>query len=369
MLGERYVVTKGDNLWKIAARTLGSGKEWPRIWRYNNRREVVRMTGRAVPDPHVVQIGQTLLIPKLPGTNTASGPDEHGAVDLPSAIDPHDASRPSTQAFRPHVPGKPDATQLSPATRSPVAFKFRLDELRWPPQDVGTAIIEVRMTGDLVLMTKKAYPTTFITSRGEIEAQLVHEANLAFGKLVSDTRFVFDPMQKRVTYRSMLVSQSSTPNMPCSAIGVEMSSNTPLPRLRAEIRMSKLEGSIGIFHYFALDAKIAIEVTPKPAPPPPLSTRPQTVAVPAQVQEPSTNWARWIGTGLILTAAGIVVATILEDFVTLGAGAADDPASGAAAAAALTRGLAMLGVGGLGLPKADRPANVALKATITLPER
>jgi nucleoid-associated protein YgaU len=36
MLGERYVVAKGDNLWRIAARTLGSGKEWPRIWRYNN---------------------------------------------------------------------------------------------------------------------------------------------------------------------------------------------------------------------------------------------------------------------------------------------------------------------------------------------
>ena len=139
--------------------------------------------------------------------------------------------------------------------------------------------------------------------------------------------------------------------------------------LRAEIRLSKLEGSIGIFDYVAMDAKVAIEVTPKPPPTPPPSTRPETVAVPVQLQEPSTNWARWIGVGLIVTATGIVVATIVEDFLTAGVGTADDPASAAAAGAALARGLAMLGVGGLALPKADRPANIKLEATITLPER
>jgi hypothetical protein len=91
------------------------------------------------------------------------------------------------------------------------------------------------------------------------------------------------------------------------------------------------------------------------------------VAVPVQIQEPSTNWARWIGAGLVLTAGGIVIATIVEDFLTAGFGVADDPASAAAAGTMLIRGLAMLGVAGLGLPKADHPANVELKATITLP--
>lgn len=365
MLGERYVVTKGDNLWRIAARTLGSGKEWPRIWRYNNRREVVRMTGRALPDPNLVRIGQLLLIPKLPATPVAPA-DAHAEPGLPQAIEPHAAAPTPMQPVRPHAPGGEPSNRLSEGTRSPVAFKFRLDDLRWPPQDVGTAIVEVRMTGDVLLMTKKAYPATFITSRGEVEVQLVNEANTAFGKLLSDTRFVFDPLQKRVTYRSMLVSQSTTPNMPSSAIGVEMSANSPIPKLRAEIRLSKLEGSIGIFRYFAMDAKIVVEVTPKPSLPPPTPMQPVRERAPAPPEpETSPNWARWIGAGLVLTAAGIVVATIAEDFLTGGLGAADDPQSAAAAGAVLVRGLSMLGVGGLALPKAERAANVELKATIS----
>jgi hypothetical protein len=366
MLGERYVVTKGDNLWRIAARTLGSGKEWPRIWRYNNRREVVRVTGRALPDPNLVRIGQVLLIPKLPGTSVGRAEDEHLAGDLPAAVEPHVTPPPSTQP-RPPVPGKPES-RLSTSTRSPIAFKYRMEELRWPPQDVGTAIIEIRMTGDIIFMTKKAYPATFITSRGEVEAQLVREANYAFGKLMSDTRFVFDPVEKRVTFRSMLVTQSDTPNMPCSAIGVEMSSNSPFPKLRAEIRIPKVEAAFGIFRYSAIDAKVVIEITPKPPQTPPLSTQPRAVPISVPVEEPATNWARWIGLGLVVTAVCVVVATIVEDIFTAGAGTLDDPPSFAAGGAALARGLVLLGAGAQ-LPKADYPANVELKATITLPDQ
>jgi hypothetical protein len=366
MLGDRYVVVKGDNLWRVAARTLGSGKEWPRIWRYNNRREVIRVTGRGLRDPNLIRVGQVLLIPRLPTASHApAAVDEHAGSVLPSAVEPH-------QLIPSHAPAasQRQATPngLSSQTRSPLAFKFRLDDLRWPPQDVGTAIVEIRMTGDVVLMTKKAYPATFITSRGELELQMVNEANHAFGKLVSDTRFVFDPVQKRVTFRSMLVSQSTTPNMPSSAIGVEMSSNSPVPKLRAEIRLSKLEGELGLFKYFAVDAKIVIEVTPKPVLPPAPKMEPQVIRSPIPIQEePSSNWARWIGTGLVLTAAGIVIATVVEDFLTGGVGIADDPQSAAAAGAALARGLTMLGVAGHALPKADRSANLDLKATIAVP--
>jgi nucleoid-associated protein YgaU len=61
MLGDRYIVVQGDNLWRIAAKTLGGGKQWPRIWRYNNRRAVVRVTSRAVPNPDLIHVGQVLL--------------------------------------------------------------------------------------------------------------------------------------------------------------------------------------------------------------------------------------------------------------------------------------------------------------------
>lgn len=37
MLGDRYVVERSDSLGKIAAKTLGGGKQWPRISRYTNK--------------------------------------------------------------------------------------------------------------------------------------------------------------------------------------------------------------------------------------------------------------------------------------------------------------------------------------------
>lgn len=232
-------------------------------------------------------------------------------------------------------------------------------------QDVGTAIIEIRMTGDLLLMSKRAYPATFITSRGEIETQVVNEANHTFGKLVSDNRFIFDPAQKRVTFRSMLVSQSNTPNMPATAIGVEMWSDSPLPKLRGEIRLPKIEGSYNAFRYIALDVKIVLEITPKPPQLPPPSMQPERQRVPVtQPQEQGAAWRKVIGTGLVITAGVIVVATIVEDFYTLGAGTADDPASFSAAGLALARGLAMIRSAGQ-LPQAAG-ASVTLGGSVVL---
>ncbi len=49
-----------------------------------------------------------------------------------------------------------------------------------------------------------------------------------------------------------------------------------------------------------------------------------------------------MGGALIGAAIVLVVATIVEDIVTLGAGTADDPASAAAAAAMVARGWTML---------------------------
>jgi LysM domain len=74
VFGERYIVQSGDNLWRIAAVTLGRGKEWPRIWRYNNRRDVVRITGRRIPNPDVIYVGQLLLIPRMTTIPVARDP-------------------------------------------------------------------------------------------------------------------------------------------------------------------------------------------------------------------------------------------------------------------------------------------------------
>jgi hypothetical protein len=376
MLGERYVVKKGDSLWKIAERRLGSGTQWTRIWKYNNRPEVVRETGRKIPNPDLIYIGQTLILPHVPGTRPTAAPSgtppphteavsEH--PEFTSARDKPTASAPAPRS------GSRTLSERIETETSPIALKYKLDDLRWPARDVGTAIIEVRMTGDVLLMTKKQYPVTYVTSRGELELQVTRAANHAFGQLIQDSRFIYDPAKKQVTWRSMLVSQSSMPNTVSTAIGVEMNSKSLVPKLRAEIRLPKLEGTLEPFRYVALDVKIVIEITPKADPPrmdSPMQRQPVTQHVP--VPQSGWNWNKVIGTGLVVVAGAIVVGTLVEDFFTAGAGVADDPASFALAGASLTRGLAMMrgavaaGAGAAVLPQARVPANVQQKSSVML---
>jgi hypothetical protein len=361
MLGDRYVVVRGDNLWRIATKMLGSGGQWPRIWRYNNRRAVVRVTGRGIPNPDLIYVGQTLLIPRLPGQRTvhAGDPDpgrghlDEAQLTRPSAGGQAEKPKPSTQGTPSHKRQLSDEVKQ---LRSPLSFKYRLD-LRWPAQDVGTAILEVRLTGDFVLMSQKTYPATYVT-RSDVEHQITAEANNAFAKLMSDQRFIFDPKEKKVTYRSMLVTQSTTPNLPATAVGVEMSSTSPLPKLRAELRIAKLEGSYGGFVYAALDQKFVIEITPKPQPP---TAPPSHKLQPVAAESP---WAAVLGAGLVVSAGVLVVCALADEWIPV-LGQLDDAPAFAGAAALLGSGLALMGGTSANLPAGAVPAHIEAKVTVT----
>ena len=364
MLGKRYDVVAGDNLWNIAKLHLGSGAQWPRIWRYNNRRDVVRATGRDIANPDLIYVGQVLLIPTVAGAPGGTAGPVVAPPGLLGAQPPAAAGKPPQVPSPQPVHLQGPLSQQLPNVESPISFKYRLDDFKAPPIDTPAAKIEFRMTGDVVIMSRKAYPALYVTSRKEIEAQVTHEMNHAFGKLVQDNRFIFNPADRSVTVRSMLVSQSKTPNTISTAIGVEASSGGPFPKLRAEIRFPKLEGTVDHFIYAAMDVKFVIEITPKLQPPAGPSPQPVRYAPPVAVPQSQTDWGRVIGTGLVATAAAIVVATIVEDFLTAGVGVADDPASFAAASAALLRGLAM--IRGAALPAAMAPAAVRFGGAVQL---
>jgi hypothetical protein len=328
---ERYIVKTGDTLWGIAKGKLEHGSQWPRLWRYNNRPDVVKVTGRRIPNPDLIYAGQTLLLPVYPNSH------------LDSRAKARIASAPPVQqggTLPPSGSGQPLRNKTSPRSlpdiQSPISVKYRLDDLRFPLIVQPGVIMEIRMTGDVLLMTNKSYPAIYVTQRPEIEAQVVSQANHAFGTLVNDARLIYDIKENKLTYRSMLVSQSRIPNLPTTAIGVQMDSTSPLPKLRFEYRFPKIEGSLPLFNYVALDVKIVIELTPMPQQP--FGPSPQPLRVPQR----TTNWDKVIGTGLLITAGAIVVGTLVEDFFSAGAGTLDDPVSFAASGAAAARGLQMI---------------------------
>jgi hypothetical protein len=383
MLGDRYVVKRGDSMWRVAARHLGGGAQWPRIWKYNNRPEVVRLTGRRIPNPDLIHVGQVLYIPRLPCVPVAPEKASGKAGDhLPKALEaaPSKSPPPTSRTLsgsqrvlsapRGSRAGAPSSlSEQARGLQSPVAFKFSL-ERKWPPQDVGSAIVVVKMTGDVLLMSRRSYPVTFITSTGVVEAVNATEASHAFGKLVSDNRFIFDPATKRVTMRSMLISQSTTPGLVATAIGVEMASDSPMPKLRADIRLpSVISGGCGPFSYIASNVTVVLEITPKPprAGPPRFQPKRQSDPVSSTPQgESSIAWDRVIGTGLVVTGGAIVVATIVEDFFTAGTGVADDPASFSAAGLAFARGLAMLRGAAQEFPQATARTSVTISTSVAL---
>lgn len=207
MPSPRHVVKKGETLWGIAQTSLGDGARWPRIWRYNNRPAVIKVTGKGIPDPDLIYIGQVLLIPKAPQQPISR---KATAVALPPA-----GTVPAATPAATATPGGPSTgtgplSRQLPEVRSPISIKYRLDDLKFPPIVRPGVIMEVRMTGDILLMTQKTYPAVYVTQRREVELQVTSQANRAFGTLFNDTRLVYDSRENRLTYRSMFVTQSST---------------------------------------------------------------------------------------------------------------------------------------------------------------
>jgi hypothetical protein len=366
MYGTRHVVRRGDTLWSLARTYLGRGAEWPRIWRYNNRPDIIGETRRGIRDPDLIFVGQVILIPAV-GRPEPPRPGQWNPPPPADLVPAQDLTQLHREPVSPQPLRQPGPLQRSlPMIRSPISFKYRLDDLRYPPIDTPVALIEMRVTGDVLLKSEKSFPSTYVTSRGELEVQATRDLHHAYGTLTADNRVVFDPKEKRVTIRSMLVSQSTTPNTPATAIGVEMSSNSPVPKLRAEIRFPKLEGTVGDAAYAAFDVKFVVEITPKAVPPSPPQRAPVPSPQPLRQPEPSIQWDKVIGVGLMATAGAIVVATVVEDVLTGFVGAADDPASFAAAGAAWMRGAAMLEGAAAAVPRAAAPASVTLGTTLQL---
>jgi hypothetical protein len=81
-----------------------------------------------------------------------------------------------------------------------------------------------------------------------------------------------------------------------TAVGVQMESNSPIPKLRFEFRFARVEGAIAEFRFVAVGVTVVVEFTPK-------AERRVPSAQPLRAPEPATDWATVIGTGLLIAGA------------------------------------------------------------------
>lgn len=142
--------------------------------------------------------------------------------------------------------------------------------------------------------------------------------------------------------------------MPTTSVGVEVSSNSPLLKLKYEVHLPQLKGKINQFNYLAEKVSFILEVT-------------FTGSNGKSARENSDNSSAWdkpLAIGLFAGATLIVIGTLVEDYVTFGAGVADDPASFAAAAGMTARGVVLWGSARAVVIPATLPAVVRFTTSI-----
>lgn len=315
MLGTKYTVKKGDTLWDISKQFLGDPKKWPEIYEHNNKAFVTTSTNSKIVDPDLIFINQTIYIPgKInPGVQKKV---------LPPSAKPRPLGHAKSKA-RPLVCSIP--------------LQYSLDDVPTITVMSPTHIATISYSGNLTLQSNKKCEFITLTKSGfEISAK--KEADLVLSKLLANNKISWNAKTNSINFENGITLNSNDKFTPSTTVSMGMSATTKLPVAKATIKTKKIKGKLDNHTYLTSELSITIELTPIPP-----TAKPSPVPSAKPLPTPAnTDWDYLIASALIAGAAVIIVATIVEDVITLGVGTADDPASFAAAAAMVTRGVMII---------------------------
>jgi hypothetical protein len=306
------------------------------------------------------------------------------------------AQAPSARSYAPERDGRRPAFDRIALP----AFRFSLPStpirmlVGLPP----THMAEIKLSGSVTIQSKRTID--FLTfTKDSIEIGARNEAAVALQRLIADSSVKFDPSKGEVTFENGLTVHADTPYAARAKVTMGISMTTGLPVAKASVKAPPIKGHIDHFIYVTEKFGIDIEISqlprqpgrrpqpmplpqpyprpgplpysqplgpqpyprpgpqpypgpsayprPTPAPHPGPATPypapgPQPYPRPEPQPEAPTDWEILVGGALIGAALAVIVVTIVEDVVTLGAGVADDPASGLVAAGMATRGWTMV---------------------------
>ncbi len=316
MKNQTYTVKKGDTLWELSRCFLGAPTQWHRIYSYNNRPEVVRVTGKAIKDPDLIYPGQKILLPILP--------QQPG---MPKKVKPKEYP-PASLKKRIHK------------TYVPFASMYKLDDLPLIEYESLTAPgfkARIYLQGDISIRLADKVPLSHVTNRG-LEIHYKSMTDAVLGQLVQDPVVEWDTTTNKISYACNMVSHSDTPHAPSTTIGVALASDKPVPVLRAEIRYPELKGYFQRSFFMAVNVRVVIDLEPRPL----VVKGPEVKAKDlrldketARVETPDNSVGGW---DLVFIGFISLTATISTDFL-YGVGLVDDAVTIPAALATIRSGV------------------------------
>lgn len=346
MHGRRYHVKPGDSLSSIAHAQLGKASLWPRIFAYNNRRDVRVATRHALQDPDKLAVGQLLLIPPPDHVRSrvshAADRDHPRQVTRPRIV-PHTQPAPGGSAPAPHP--KPHASvpnaPRKPTTVNSFPFKYKLELIPKQTIEGPNYIATLSFDGTVTIWLDKQIPVGMVTNKGA-EASAKHETDGVLSRLVQTQKISWEPGSNKASYEDMLTLNAHGAPPSLSSVGVAVASDNPIPALRFKFQAPTLQGKLGQHLYVAENFAVTVDLRPKPRGPD-ITRRPDPVRVPFTIPvpapQPESWWRRaghWAGEHKVEIGVGVVVTAVLvSNFFTAGADAEADPAVAAWAARTL----------------------------------
>jgi len=323
-----YVVERGDSLWKISRKAYGSGEHWAEIQAAN---ALVLKKGTTL------YRGQKLHIP-------AVGAYKHSVPRGVSGVTPPhlDASAPLVHMQPATIPPGTAAMNghgelsLSAATKSgpferakPIlfpAFKYDVDGMKMEA-DTPVAHYEAKFTGELTMQQEGVITGNVTFTKEGVELEYKKGVDTKFNEMFTKATPKIDFGKRSMT---MELGVGGSAKMNGQVMYTTETTIVPPATLKFTYKPREIKGTYKGFE-FAGVIGYEFTVTPKT----------QDRFNPHTVPSESVNWKKVTAVGLVALAAVIVVADVVKDVGTLGAGTVESPLSFAAAAELFGEGMAI----------------------------
>jgi hypothetical protein len=326
-----YTVAPRDCLWNLASRFYGKGSLWPVIFKYNNQPDVVKQTGSRILDPDLILIGQTLIIPpkavaEKVDTKDLSKTREEVERNRHEHANKGKQEQQQIQRIRQSQPqppgGREPMGQRFAKKVAALAYEFDLGESTVSAVKGPGFTLKASLSGSLVVQDTHT-SAIGVTAKDlkQLEISTKQQTETVAGKLISDLKFNFDPKNQTIKLTGGIASQSNIDGAPVIKLDASVNQYGQ-PVLKGSVTYEVVKGQVQHYAFAGQDIGFAIEITGE---------------LKSIDEKESSVWEEITGTQgavvLVIGAVAVVVVTIIEDCVTLGAGIADDPASFALAAA------------------------------------